>query len=158
MTETPFIQNVSRKDIELGNHAPTSADHTVLIQISDPPRDSPIPVEKFKHKFEFFFDDIEQETGKHGEVGITDEDAAKIANILKMAWENDYDVIVHCHAGLCRSGAIAQAGEAIGFAPGGRDQVPNLRVKHKVMAALGLAYDLGEIAKFTLLRRLLEDL
>lgn len=158
MKNTPFIQNVSRKDIELGNHAPTSAESTVLIQISDPPRDSPIPTAQFKHRYEFFFDDIEQETGKHGEVGITDEDAAKIADILKMAWENDYDVIVHCHAGLCRSGAIAQAGEAIGFAPGGRDQVPNLRVKHKVMAALGLAYDLGELAKFTLLRRLLEDL
>jgi predicted protein tyrosine phosphatase len=157
INQTPFIQNVSRRDIELGYHAASSDEHTVLIQISDTSRDQPIPASKYTYAYEFFFDDIETETDIHGEVGITDEDAAKIADILKTAWDNDYDVIVHCHAGLCRSGAVAQAGEAIGFANGGRDQVPNLRVKHKVMAALGLSYDEGELAKFTLLRRLMEN-
>jgi predicted protein tyrosine phosphatase len=149
--QKPFIQNISRKDIELGNHAPTSAEHTILIQISDPPRDSPTPSAKFKHTYEFFFDDIEEETGSHGELGIDDQQAQEIANIIRLAWDNDYDIIVHCHAGLCRSGAVAQAA-------GGREQVPNLRVKHKVMAALGLSYDDQELAKFTLLRRLIENL
>jgi len=156
--QKPFIQNVSRSDIETRNHAPTSAEHTILIQISDPPRNSPVPMAKFKHTYEFFFDDIEEEFGDHGEIGITDAQALEIANILQMAFQNGYDVIVHCHAGLCRSGAVAQVGEAIGFAHGGREQVPNLRVKHKIMAALGLSYDDGELAKFTLLRRLMENL
>ena len=154
---TPFIQNVSRFDIQAGNHAPTSAEHTVLIQISDTGREQPIPHAKFKIIYPFFFDDIEQEKGEDGEVGISDEQASIIASVLVTALRNKHDVIVHCHAGLCRSGAVAQAGEALGFAPGGRDQVPNLRVKHKVMAALGLSYDEGELAKFTLLRRLLEN-
>lgn len=155
---TPFIQNVSRKDIELGNHAPTSAENTVLIQISDPPRESPTPSAKFKHVYEFWFDDIEEETGPHGELGIQDDQAMEIANIIRNAYDNGYDIIVHCHAGLCRSGAVAQAAEAYGFGSGGREQVPNLRVKHKVMAALGLSYNEEETAKFTLLRRLLENL
>lgn len=156
--QTPFIQNISRKDIELGNHAPTSPERTILIQISDPPRESPTPTAKFKHIYEFFFDDIEEENGKYGELGIDDNQAQEIANIIRLAWDNDYDIIVHCHAGLCRSGGVAQAAEAFGFASGGREQVPNLRVKHKVMAALGLSYDEEELAKFTLLRRLLENL
>lgn len=158
INQKPFIQNVSRSDIETRNHAPTSAEHTVLIQISDPPRHSPIPMAKFKYAYEFFFDDIEQEFGDHGEIGITDKQALEIANILQMSYQNGYDVIVHCHAGLCRSGAVAQAGEALGFATGGREQVPNLRVKHKIMAALGLSYDEEELAKYVLLRRLLENL
>ena len=158
MNNSPFVQNVSRKDIELGIHATASAESTVLIQISDTPRKSPTPTSKFKHIYEFFFDDIEEESGLDGEVGITNAQAIEIANIIKMAHDNDYDIIVHCHAGLCRSGAVAQAAEAYGFAPGGRKQIPNLRVKHKVMSALGLSYDETEIAEFSQLRRLLEDL
>lgn len=158
MNNSPFVQNVSRKDIELGNHAPTSVENTVLIQISDTPRKSPTPAGKFKHIYEFFFDDIEEESGPDGETGINNTQALEIANIIKMAYENDYDIIVHCHAGLCRSGAVAQAAEAYGFASGGRKQIPNLRVKHKIMSALGLSYDEAEITEFTLLRRLLEDL
>ena len=158
MNNSPFVQNVSRKDIELGEHAPTSAENTVLIQISDTSRESPIPAGKFKYTYGFFFDDIEEECGPDGESGIDDIQALEIADIIKMAHENDYDIIVHCHAGLCRSGAIAQAAEAYGFAPGGRKQIPNLRVKHKVMAALGLSYDEAEVAEFSKLRRLLEDL
>lgn len=160
MSYTPFIQNVSRKDIEQGNHAPTSGENTVLIQISDPASGFPTSAAKFKHIYGFFFDDIEEEEGPHGEIGINDDQAQEIADVIKMAYENKYDIIVHCHAGLCRSGAVAQAAEAYGFGPGGRKQVPNLRVKHKVMAALGLshAYDKEEkTAKFTLLRRLLEN-
>lgn len=156
--QKPFIQNISRSDIELGNHAPSSAEHTILIQISDVGRMQPIPVNKFKRVHQFIFDDVEQDVTKDGEFGITEEQAVIIAGIIKTAWDNDYDIIVHCHAGLCRSGAVAQAAEAFGFAPGGREQVPNLRVKHKVMAALGLSYDDQELAKFTLLRRLMENL
>ena len=158
INQKPFIQNISRSDIELGNHAPSSAEHTILIQISDVGRTQPLPVNKFKRVHQFIFDDVEQDLTEDGEIGITEEQAVIIADIIKTAWENDYDIIVHCHAGLCRSGGIAQAAEAFGFAPGGREQVPNLRVKHKVMAALGLSYDEEELAKFTLLRRLLENL
>ena len=158
INQKPFIQNISRSDIELGNHAPSSAEHTILIQISDVGRTQPLPVNKFKRVHQFIFDDVEQDLTEDGEIGITEEQAVIIADIIKTAWENDYDIIVHCHAGLCRSGGIAQAAEAFGFAPGGREQVPNLRVKHKVMAALGLSYDEEETAKFTLLRRLLENL
>lgn len=156
--QKPFIQNVSRFDIEAGNHAPTSAEHTALIQISDIGREQPTPNGKFIAKYQLVFDDIEESVGPDGEIGISDEQATYIAEIIRRAWDNDWDIIVHCHAGLCRSGGVAQAAEAFGFAPGGREQVPNLRVKHKVMAALGLSYNEEELAKFTLLRRLMKDL
>lgn len=158
MIYRPFIQNISRKDIELGNHAATLKNNRVLIQISDTDRKSPIPHIKFEQVYQFWFDDIEEETGQDGEIGITDNQAVEIADIIKTAYDNCHDIIVHCHAGLCRSGAVAQAAEAYGFYSGGREQVPNIRVKHKIMAALGLSYNEEEIAKFTLLRRLLENL
>lgn len=62
--QTPFIQNISRKDIELGNHAPTSPERTILIQISDVGREQPIPTAKFKHIYQFIFDDIDNPDNK----------------------------------------------------------------------------------------------
>jgi predicted protein tyrosine phosphatase len=122
----PTIQNVSRIDIRTGEHLFTGRD--ILIQISDPPADPPTPLLAFHAVHPFWFDDIETEEGTHCEQGITPEQAAEIASILRNALIEGRNVIVHCNAGLSRSGAVAQAGEAIGFASGGRNQSPNERV------------------------------
>jgi protein tyrosine phosphatase len=54
------------------------------------------------------------------------------------------NVLVHCHAGICRSGAVVEVGTILGFTPTERFRLPNLRVKHKMMKALGLTYDANE--------------
>jgi predicted protein tyrosine phosphatase len=154
----PYIQNISRTNIIEGNHGPIDSSKDVLIQISDPGRIHPIPYRKFAEVHRFSFDDVEEEFTEDGERGISYTEAQTIALILVRCLDEERNVIVHCHAGLCRSGGIAQAGEALGFATGGREQVPNLLVKHRIMAALGLSYDDSELAKFTLLRRLMEGL
>ena len=54
------------------------------------------------------------------------------------------NVLVHCHAGICRSGAVVEVGEIMGFTPTDRFRAPNLLVKHRMMKALGLTYDSEE--------------
>jgi hypothetical protein len=54
------------------------------------------------------------------------------------------NVVVHCHAGICRSGAVAEVGVMMGFADCERFRIPNLLVKHKMMRVLGWAYNANE--------------
>ena len=54
------------------------------------------------------------------------------------------NVIVHCHAGVCRSGAVAELGVMLGFKDTESFRSPNLLVKHKMMKALGWTYDENE--------------
>ena len=54
------------------------------------------------------------------------------------------NVIVHCHAGVCRSGAVAEIGVMLGFNDTESFRSPNLLVKHKMMKALGWTYDEDE--------------
>jgi protein tyrosine phosphatase len=55
-----------------------------------------------------------------------------LAKILLEAKRDRSNVIVHCHAGVCRSGAVAQAGIDIGFQDTEVFRSPNLRVKKMV--------------------------
>jgi predicted protein tyrosine phosphatase len=50
------------------------------------------------------------------------------------------NVVVHCMAGLCRSGAVAEVGVMMGFDDTERFRSPNLMVKHSLMRALGWTY------------------
>ena len=100
--------------IKSGNHV-SFGDNTILIQITDPAYEAPEPKQKFiaRHHFEFL--DCEPNGSDTDEFTMTQEQAAQIAKILFDAFGAGLNVIVHCHAGHNRSGAIAQAGEAIGF-------------------------------------------
>jgi predicted protein tyrosine phosphatase len=51
------------------------------------------------------------------------------------------DVIVHCFAGICRSGAVCELGVMMGFQDTERFRQPNLLVKNRMMKALGWTYD-----------------
>ena len=56
--------------------------------------------------------------------------------------ENSMNVLVHCHAGVCRSGAVVEVGSMMGFTPTDKNiRIPNLRVKQKMMKSLGWTYD-----------------
>jgi protein-tyrosine phosphatase len=69
---------------------------------------------------------------------ISDEQAEEIAAILQEALENDHNVLVHCVVGQCRSGAVVEVAELIGFDECFRYRLPNIRVKSKLMQALDL--------------------
>jgi len=49
------------------------------------------------------------------------------------------NVIVHCIAGLCRSGAVTEVGLMMGFEGGKNPRMPNTYVKRELMKKLGLA-------------------
>ena len=118
----------------------------MLIQISDPPGDHPTPKRKFKEVHQFDFLDAEDSDGFPEEAKISDEQAAEIVRLLQHALDNCMNVIVHCHAGICRSGAgaVVEVASMMGFTPTDRYRQPNLRVKHKMMKALGWTYDSDE--------------
>ena len=86
----------------------------------------------FSETHQFQFDDIEEDS----KVSISEEQAKSITDILTSALENNKSVIVHCHAGLCRSGAVAEVGVMMGFVNVGNLRIPNLRVKKMLLSNL----------------------
>jgi protein tyrosine phosphatase len=137
----PFIENISRLDAREGFHK-DPGENSMLIQITDVHIDDcPAPKYPFKHIHRFAFLDVEKDDSMFEEYGIKEDQAEDIARLLKFALEEDANVIVHCMMGLCRSGAVVDAGVALGFTDTFRVRKPNLTVKHMVMKDLGLAYD-----------------
>lgn len=134
-----WIQNVSIDEIKAGNHF-DCGDRAVLIQICDPAYTFPVPKYKFGiiHQFEFL--DIENDDHDLLDFAITDEQAQSIVKILEDALIVRRNVIVHCHAGICRSGAVAEVGIMMGFADTEKFRLPNIMVKSKMMRALGWGY------------------
>lgn len=127
-----FIENASRFDVITGMHA-DAGENSMLIQISDIISPHPTPKYKFKEVHQFNFEDIEEDE----EWAISDSQAQEIADLLRKAKEQHMNVIVHCHAGLCRSGAVVECGLLLGFSPPDKLRIPNTLVKKKIMRVLG---------------------
>lgn len=137
----PWIQNVSMRDIIRGDHKPAGK-NSMLIQIVDPDSDFPKPKNYFKEIYQFkFFDAEERDTKVSDFFKITTKQANQIVNLLKHALDNDINVTCHCHAGLCRSGAVAEVGVMMGFNDVGNFRIPNSMVKKMLINALGWGYD-----------------
>lgn len=126
-----FIQNVSFDDVRKAWHYDPGP-NSVLIQIVDPDMNFPTPLFNFKETHQFKFLDIEEDHPW----AIDEKQAQEIADILMKAKNARSNVIVHCVAGICRSGAVAEAGVALGFADTETYRHPNLRVKSMVMKHL----------------------
>jgi predicted protein tyrosine phosphatase len=148
----PWIQNVSMKDIKTGQHI-EAGENSMLIQIVDPAYEFPTPLRTFKEVHQFEFLDIERDgltndgSGNWtdmSEFAVTEEQAGQIVNLLQRALDNRMNVVVHCHAGVCRSGAVAEVGVMLGFDDAEAFRSPNLLVKHLMMKALGWTYDENE--------------
>jgi hypothetical protein len=75
---------------------------------------------------------------------VQDEQAEQLVELLEHALENKMDVVVHCVAGVCRSGAVCEVGVMLGFDDAEAFRSPNLLVKHKMMRKLGWTYDTDE--------------
>jgi predicted protein tyrosine phosphatase len=148
----PWIQNVSLSDIKQGFHINPGA-NAMLIQICDYDMAHPKPLYEFKEVHQFTFLDVEQDGIVHTGIGktidmsefaVTDEQAQQLVTLLQHAMDNHMNVVVHCHAGVCRSGAVAEVGVMLGFDDAEAFRSPNLLVKHKMMKHLGWTYDENE--------------
>ena len=140
----PWIQNISMSDVRNGFHY-VPGDNAMLIQIVDPPGDFPEPKYNFKEIHQFQFLDVEDKDFVLDEaMRCSQEQANELVRLLKHAMDNHMNVIVHCHAGVCRSGAVCEVGVMLGFQDTEAFRSPNLLVKHRMMKALGWTYDENE--------------
>lgn len=140
-----WIENISKQDVKLGFHMDAGT-NSMLIRIQDPATTfgDIARAEMFKEVYEFEFLDAEDEDGFPDEAKISDNQAAELVGLLRRAMDNHMNVVVHCHAGICRSGAVVEVATMMGFTAADRFRQPNLRVKHKMMKVLGLTYDSTE--------------
>lgn len=148
----PWIQNVALADIPKKHHIAVG-ENSMLIQIVDPDMEFPVPAHTFKETHQFKFLDIEEDgmtnfgDGKMidaSEIAITDKQAEQLVVLLQHALDKRMDVVVHCVAGVCRSGAVTEVGVMLGFRDSEAFRSPNLLVKHKMMKVLGWTYDENE--------------
>jgi predicted protein tyrosine phosphatase len=137
-----WIENVSLSDVNTGFHM-DAGPNAMLIRIQDPATEfgNIKHAQMFKEIHEFEFLDAEDEDGFEDDAKISDEQAVELVRLLQHAMDNSMNVVVHCHAGICRSGAVVEVARMMGFAECERYRQPNLRVKHKMMKVLGLTYD-----------------
>lgn len=134
-----WIQNVSLDNVSTGYHYDPGG-NSMLIQIVDPAMEFPEPKHQFKETHQFEFLDLEQEDPWGEEFKITDLQAQQLVQLLQRALDNCMNVVVHCVAGVCRSGAVCEVGVMLGFDDTETYRAPNLMVKHKMMKALGWGY------------------
>ena len=140
----PWIQNVALVDVKKGFHFDAGV-NSMLIQIVDPCMSFPTPAHQFKEIHQVEFLDLEKgDMPDADEFKITDEQAAQLVALLQHAFDNRMHVVVHCVAGVCRSGAVCEVGVMMGFNDTEVFRSPNLLVKHKMMKVLGWTYDENE--------------
>lgn len=136
-----FIQNVPLSAISTGFHY-DAGQNSMLIQICDPGHSFPVPLKEFKEIYQFEFLDIEHDDGTPAwDFRPTQEQAQQIVDLLAHAKKNRMNVIVHCHAGKCRSGAVCEIGVIMGFEDTETPRIPNTYLKGMMMNILGISYD-----------------
>ena len=140
----PWIENVGLSDIPKGRHH-AAGENSMLIQIVDPAMEFPVPIHKFKETYQFEFLDVEEKDKVfEEEMRCSHEQAAELVRLLQHALEKRMNVVVHCVAGVCRSGAVCEVGVMMGFEDTEVFRSPNLCVKHRMMKYLGWTYDENE--------------
>lgn len=138
-----FIQNVSLADIEKGFHY-NAGFNSMLIQIVDPAMEFPEPLHQFREVHKFFFADVEQPGDFMWEAAPTQEHADRLVELLARAKKERMNVIVHCVAGVCRSGAVCEIGVIMGFDDPEVYRSPNTLLKTMMLKSLGVSYDSTE--------------
>jgi hypothetical protein len=140
----PWIQNVSLSDVRKGFHIDAGI-NSMLIQIVDPGMEFPTPSYQFREVHQFEFLDVEEKDEVLEEaMRCSHEQAAELVRLLEHAMEQHMNVVVHCVAGVCRSGAVCEIGVMMGFRDTEAFRSPNLLVKHRMMKQLGWTYDENE--------------
>ena len=137
---TPWIQNVSLSDVQKGFHFEPGF-NSMLIQIVDPAMEFPTPIHQFREVHQFEFLDLERDDPWGEEFKITQDQANELVRLLQHALSKGMNVVVHCVAGVCRSGAVCEVGVMMGFRDPEVYRCPNLLVKERMMRSLGWTYD-----------------
>lgn len=138
MNNPVYIENTTLGNIQKGNHFDCGP-NSILIQIVDLGLDFPQTDYPFKEKHCFVFADVDSSDESLG--GISDTQAETLVEILQGALANNQNVVVHCVAGLCRSGAVVEVGVMMGFTAIHNTRLPNVIVKRKMMKVLGWTYE-----------------
>lgn len=124
-------------------------ENTVLVQIQDTDNDRPEvrPFANVKNRARFLkvhqfrFNDVSDENSPHWDEQdwITDAQAKELAKVVQDCFDAGQNLIVHCHAGLCRSGAVTEVAVMLGFEDvDNNERIPNTLVKSKLRRELGL--------------------
>lgn len=131
----PFIENVSLDDARKACHFDPGP-NSLLIRIIDPDMEFGQVKFPFKETTKFKFLDSEDGDGIPEHFKINESEAEHIVERLIHARDNKMNVIVHCVAGVCRSGAVVEfAVAALGFQDTEKYRQPNLRVKRMLFEA-----------------------
>lgn len=140
----PFIENIAYIDAIKGDHSDPGS-NSLLIQITEVSVENcPVPKYPFKEIKKFAFMDVEKGDDLFEDFGISEEQGEELAEILKKALAEDTNVVVHCFAGLCRSGAVVECGVALGFEDLERVRQPNVAVKNMILKYLELDFNPDE--------------
>lgn len=138
----PWIENVSMKNAARAFHHHCEP-NAMMIRIHDPAF-VPLPLirpDRFREIHSFEFLDIEDTEGDMGEFAPRPEHAKELVRLLRHALEKRMNVVVHCHAGLCRSGAVAEIGTMMGFDEVHTRRIPNTLLKTLMLKELGWSYE-----------------
>ena len=119
-----YIENLSLNNIVKGIHK-NKGSESVLIQIVTPGDDFPKSKDKFLEVYRFEIADLVDREAFDQDEHFTVEHAKQIVKILFDAYSAERNVVVHCNAGLSRSGAVAFIGRMMGFELRYRNQLPN---------------------------------
>lgn len=138
----PNVTNLSMADVVKGKFPEWANENTVLVQLQDVDHSLTSGFANVKNRkrfvsvYQFRFDDTHDEESDNA---LSDEQAKDLALVLQNAKNNNHNVVVHCHAGLCRSGAVTEVALMYGFDDVDyKPRLPNTLVKKKLRLALGL--------------------
>ncbi len=144
LLKAPWIQHFSKSDIINGTHY-FEPHNTSLISINDVGATPPLPMYHFKQHIILFFEDVDNPADPES---ITSKQARMIAQLLRTSYAQRTNVVVHCHAGLCRSSAVAIVGQQTGFTLEVKTRLPNQLVMHRMMVEMGLPDTSAAIAQY----------
>jgi predicted protein tyrosine phosphatase len=120
----------SLDNISKGNHQ--ISDKMNLIQIVDPDMEFPTPKHDFKENIKVKFYDVDSEASD----GISEEQSRIIFEFILDSYKSSHDLMIHCVAGINRSGGVLGAAEAIGFKLGCTNETYNTFVKSQILKNL----------------------
>lgn len=137
----PKINNISMYDFENKNYRFRPED-TIVIQIVDNDMNFPVNDDPFFEIHQFKFLDVEKETVViDPSFKISDSIAGIIVRVLQKGLDLNKNILVHCIAGCCRSGAVTEVGVMMGYDDTYSHRIPNSHVKYMLMKQLGWAYE-----------------
>lgn len=129
-----FIQNVAYVDIPKGNFKQSKDMMLISICDSDSMFHHPKTSFPFRIRHDIEFNDVEDPKEPSA---CTQHQANDLVRWLQEAKDLKLDVIVHCTAGLCRSGAVVEVGVGfMGFEDTGTVRIPNQLVKQRMLLTL----------------------